>query len=118
ATGEVGRLFEDYRTEEVAYFRQTRIFPIMHVLAMRRSLAEDHPELPAELFSLFSRSKRLAQGAASRVPSWALAWKERYIEDERSIFQGDLWPFGLEANRHLLETFIRYCWQQGIAARQ
>jgi len=117
-TGGARRLFEDYRAEEIAYYRQTRIFPIMHVLAMRRGLAEEHPELPAELFRLFSRSKRLAQSAAGRVPSWALAWKERYIEDERAIFEGDLWPFGLETNRTLLQTFIRYCWDQGIAARQ
>jgi 4,5-dihydroxyphthalate decarboxylase len=112
------RLFEDYAAEEAGYFGQTGIFPIMHVLAMRRSLAEVRPELPAELFGLFSRSKRLAQAAAAKVPSWALAWKERYLQDEARLFGGDPWPFGLEANRHTLATFIGYCWQQGIAARE
>lgn len=118
ATGLARHLFEDDRAEEVAYYRRTRIFPIMHVLAMRRSLVDAHPELPAELFQLFSLSKRRAQAAAAKVPSWALAWKDRYLDDERAIFEGDLWPFGLETNRHVLETFIGYCWQQGIAARQ
>ncbi|HEX6512113.1 MAG TPA: PhnD/SsuA/transferrin family substrate-binding protein [Chloroflexota bacterium] len=117
ASGRARRLFEDHQAEETAYFQRTRIFPIMHVLAMRRELAEAHPGLPGELFELFSRSKRLAQAAARNLPSWALAWKERYVDDERRIFEGDLWPFGLAANRHVVETFIRYCWQQGIAAR-
>ena len=91
ADGRPRRLFEDYAAEEQAYFRRTRIFPIMHVLA---------------------------QTAASRLPSCSLAWKDDYLQDERALFGGDLWPFGLEANRHVLETFIGYCWQQGIAARQ
>ncbi len=118
ADGRPRRLFEDYAAEEQAYFRRTRIFPIMHVLAMRKSLVDEHPDLPVELFGLFSRSKKLAQTAASRLPSWSLAWKDHYLQDERSIFASDPWPFGLEANRHVLETFIGYCWQQGIAARQ
>jgi 4,5-dihydroxyphthalate decarboxylase len=85
---------------------------------MRKSLVDEHPDLPVELFGLFSRSKKLAQTAASRLPSCSLAWKDDYLQDERALFGGDLWPFGLEANRHVLETFIGYCWQQGIAARQ
>jgi 4,5-dihydroxyphthalate decarboxylase len=118
ADGRPRRLFEDYVAEEQTYFRRTRIFPIMHVLAMRKSLVDEQPDLPVELFRLFSRAKQLAQGAAGRLPSWSLAWKDQYLDDERAIFGGDLWPFGLEANRHVLETFIGYCWQQGIAARQ
>lgn len=116
ASGRARRLFEDYRAEEASYFRRTRVFPIMHVLAMRRSLAEAHPDLPVELFRLFSQTKQMAQAAAGL--SWALAWTEHYIEDERGIFEGDLWPFGLEANRHVLQKFIGYCWDQGIAARR
>ena len=118
ASGRVRRLFEDYRAEEVAYYRRTRIFPIMHVLAMRKTLVDAHPDIPVELFRLFSRSKMLAQQAAARLPSWALAWKDQYLQEEREIFGGDLWPFGLPASRHVVEKFIGYCYQQGIAARQ
>jgi 4,5-dihydroxyphthalate decarboxylase len=118
ADGRFPRLFRDYLSEERAYFERTRIFPIMHVLAMRKELADSHPELPEDLFRLFSRSKKLAQSTAAQLPSWALAWKEAYVEDERERFAGDAWPFGVAANKHVLDTFIRYCWQQGIAAHQ
>lgn len=118
ADGRPRRLFEDYKAAEEAYYRRTGIFPIMHLLAMRKSLAAQYPDLPAELFHLFSQSKRLAYSSAGRLPSWSLAWKDRYLEEERATFRGDLWPFGLEANRHVLETFIGYCWREGIAGRQ
>src|SRR5579862_1709014 len=87
------RLFTDYRSEEVTYYRRTRIFPIMHVLAMRRGLVDSHPELPADLFRLFCESKKLAQSLNS-IPSWSFAWKDPYLEDERGIFGGDPWCFG------------------------
>lgn len=113
----VHRLFSDYRAEEIAYYRRTRIFPIMHVLAMRKELADTYPELPVELFRAWSRAKKLAHATMRSTPSWSLAWKDRYLEEERAIFGGDLWPFGVEANRHVLAKFIDYCYQQGIAAR-
>jgi len=118
ADARVRRLFEDYRAEEVAYYKRTRFFPIMHVLAMRRQLAESRPELPAQLFRACSQAKRLAQETMRAIPSWGLAWKDRYLEDEQAIFGGDPWPFGVSANHHVLDKFISYCFQQGIAARE
>jgi 4,5-dihydroxyphthalate decarboxylase len=118
ADGRVRRLFENYRGEETTYFQKTRIFPIMHVLAMRRSLADAHPELPTALFHAFCESKRKAHQLFRDIPSWSLAWKDRDLEEERDVFGGDLWPFGVAANRHVVDTFIGYCYQQGIAARQ
>ena len=113
----VHRLFPDYRAEEAAYYQRTHIFPIMHVLAMRRELADTYPELPGELFRAWSQAKKLAQATMRSTPSWSLAWKDRYLEEERGIFGGDLWPFGVGANHHVLAKFIEYCYQQGIAAR-
>jgi 4,5-dihydroxyphthalate decarboxylase len=118
ADGRVHRLFDDYRSEEARYFEQTRIFPIMHVMAMRRSLADAHPDLPAALFNAFCESKRKAQQAMRDLPSWSLAWKDQYLDAEHEVFSGDLWPFGVASNQHVIDTFIRYCYQQGIAARE
>jgi 4,5-dihydroxyphthalate decarboxylase len=117
ADAKARRLFADWRAEETAYYQRTHIFPIMHVLAMRRSLVDAHPELPEALFTAFSQAKRQAHERMHALPSWSLAWKDDYIRDERAIFGGDLWPFGLAANQHVLDTFIGYCYQQGIAAR-
>ncbi len=118
ADGRARRLFHDYRAEEVAYYQRTRIFPIMHVLAMKKSLVAARPDLPAQLFNLFCQSKKLAQAAIRPVPSWSFAWKDYYQENEGGIFKGDPWAFGLAANQHVVDKFAGYCYQQGIAAQQ
>jgi 4,5-dihydroxyphthalate decarboxylase len=114
----VQRLFHRHQEEEHAYFGRTRVFPIMHVLTMKTSVAEATPELPALLFGLFCEAKRWSQGAIRPVPSWSFAWKDEYLDGEREFFDSDPWAFGLKTNQSTLQTFLEYCYQQGIAARR
>jgi 4,5-dihydroxyphthalate decarboxylase len=115
---QVRRLFENPREVEANYFRKTKILPIMHVLALRRDVAEKHPELPEKLFRLFSQSKRWAQRWRRAVPSLVEAWPNHYLAEERRIFEADPWAYGLGANRHVLDTFLSYCHAQGISGRK
>jgi len=117
ANPEVERLFENSREVEANYFRKTQILPIMHVLALQRNLADKHPELPGKLFRLFSESKRWAQRWRRAIPSLVEAWPNHHLDEERKIFETDPWAYGLEANRHVLEKFLAYCYAQGISAR-
>ena len=91
--------------------------PIMHVLALRKSVAEAHPDLPAKLFEFFSQAKRWAHEWNRVVPSIVMAWKNRYLDEEHGIFQDDPWAYGFEKNRHVISKFLSYCDQQGISAR-
>ena len=113
----VTTLFENPREVEARYYRATRILPIMHVLALRRDLAEALPELPEKLFRLYSDAKRWARRWRAGLPSLVEAWPSHHLAEENSIFQGDPWAYGLEANTHVLDTFLRYCDAQGINAR-
>jgi 4,5-dihydroxyphthalate decarboxylase len=117
ADSSVKKLFENSREVEANYFRQTKILPIMHVLALRKNLAERFPELPAQLFRLYSDAKRWAQRWRRTIPSLVEAWPNHYLADEKRVFNTDPWAYGLEANRHVLETFLGYCRAQGITAR-
>ena len=111
------RLFPDYRRVEAEYFRKTGIFPIMHLVGMRAELAEQRPELPAQLFAAFSEAQRIARRHAV-LPSHLLAWRAAYIEEEDAMLGKDPWRYGLEANRHVIAKFIDYCFAQGIASRR
>ena len=111
------RLFEDYRDVEAEYFRKTGIFPIMHVLAVKTSVAEQYPDVPATLFDLFSRAKRQARQWFADMPSNVMAWRQHALEQEHAVFGGDPCPYGLDANRDVLNTFIEYCEAQGICER-
>jgi 4,5-dihydroxyphthalate decarboxylase len=116
----VGWLFPDPVRAATEYFTQTRIFPIMHVLGVRRDLVERHPWLPAAVTKAFTRAKtvaieRLLDPSASKI---TLPFTEERVREARALMGEDFWSYGLEANRHVLETFLRHHHRQGLSPRQ
>ena len=112
-------LFDDPTREAMEYFRRTRIFPIMHLLGVRRSLAERHPWLPMTLFKAFERSKQMALAhlADTSATKVTLPFVEEQLWRAQSFMGVDFWPYGLAANRHVLETFVKHHHAQGISSR-
>jgi 4,5-dihydroxyphthalate decarboxylase len=115
----VGRLFADYRAAEADYFRRTRIFPIMHLIGIRKSLVEQHPWLPVNVFKAFIEAKRLALHELDEICHLAVAlpWMVQEYNATRALMGDDYWPYGFGENRHVLETFTHYHHQQGLSAR-
>jgi 4,5-dihydroxyphthalate decarboxylase len=116
----IGWLFADPVAAGCDYFSRTRIFPIMHLLGLRRSIAERHPWLPGALYKAFDASKnlaleRLADDSASKA---TLPFVEVHVLRMRKLMGQDYWPYGLAPNRHVLETFLRHHHRQGLSARQ
>lgn len=117
--GSVVRLLPDHVAAEREYWQRTGIFPIMHMVCLRREIVEQHPWIAANLTSAFEEAKRrsvvrVRETAASRLP---LPWAATYAADAASFFEGEYWPYGVEANRRTLEAFVRYATAQGVAAR-
>jgi 4,5-dihydroxyphthalate decarboxylase len=118
----VRRLFENAADVERAYYRETGFFPIMHLVGVRRSLVEQHPWLPANLFRAFVEAKRtaaaeldaIARGNANRI---TLPWFAAEWEATRALMGADFWSYGLPANRRELETLCRYSREQYLAER-
>jgi 4,5-dihydroxyphthalate decarboxylase len=116
----VVRLFGDGREVEREYFARTGIFPIMHTVAIRRELYEQHRWLAQSLVKAFEAAKRVAiedleETSALKV---ALPWVTAELDETRRVLGFDYWPYGLEPNRHVLETFLRYHHEQGLSPRQ
>lgn len=118
ANGGVKRLFGNSPEVEANYFRKTKVLPIMHVMALRKNLAERHPELPGQVFRIFSEAKRWAQRWRRAIPSLVEAWPNQTLDEEKKVFETDPWAYGLEANRHVLNKFLSYCDAQGISGRK
>lgn len=114
----IKRLFEDYRQAELAYFKRTQIFPIMHVVVLQQSAIEKQPDLPTRLFDLFSEAKQWAYRWRRNPSSLSLVWHGSYLEEEQRIFAGDPWVYGLEENAHVIEKFLSYCYDLGISERR
>jgi len=116
--GTMRRLFADPKSAEQQYFRDTGIFPIMHVVAVRAELVEMFPWLPRTLCEVFDESKRLAMKRLSNPRTVSLAWLRTLQEEERELLGPDPWRYGIdEQNIKTLETFLRYAHRQGVTAR-
>ena len=115
----VGRLFDDYRTEERAYYAKTGIFPIMHAVAIRKSLAAKHPWLIDEVFRAYSKAKQQSYRAMARA--WfmdSLPWYGQELAETRALMGGNFYSYGLIPNRKALETLFRYSHEQGLSKRR
>jgi 4,5-dihydroxyphthalate decarboxylase len=116
----VARLFPDFRAVEQDYFRRTKIFPIMHVIGIRRSLAEAHPWLAVSLMKAFIKAKNLCWYELGQIGHLftSLPWGVAEFDATRSLMGEDYWSYGVEPNRHVLEAFTRYHHEQGLSARR
>jgi 4,5-dihydroxyphthalate decarboxylase len=112
----VARLFPDFRAVEMDYFRRTRIFPIMHVVVLRRDIYEKHPWVAQALYKAFVYAKALAMRRLTLSPPLhvTLPWLTHHIEETQDVMGKNYWSFGLEENRHALETAARHSWDQGL----
>ena len=115
----VARLFPDHKAEELAYFKRTGIFPIMHVLGVRKALADEHPWLAVNLFRAFNEAKAGAMKRMANPRIVPLAWYRDAWEEQERVLGPDPWEYGLtEKNRKVLETLIGYSHEQGLIKKR
>jgi len=116
----VARLFPDYRSTEEDYFRRTRIFPTMHVIGIRKSLVEKHPWLPVSVFKAFIKAREQSLYELGQIGHLflSLPWAVAEFHKAKALMGEDYWSYGVEPNRHVLETFTRYHFDQGLSARK
>jgi 4,5-dihydroxyphthalate decarboxylase len=114
----VGRLFPDYLAREKDYYRRTRIFPIMHLVVIRRDIYERHPFVATSLYRAFSAAKDLAlqKMRTGGTLRYMLPWMAAEIEEIDEVFGGDPWPYGVEPNRATLTALVQYMAEQGLIA--
>lgn len=116
----IKQMFDPVFEVEQDYVHRTKILPIMHTVVMRSEILERHPWAAGNLFTAFDKAKnnsvaRLLQTGAPGVP---MAWCFEFMRQSRAIWgNGDIWPYGLDANRPTLELFLQYAYEQGVCHR-
>jgi 4,5-dihydroxyphthalate decarboxylase len=120
APDKVRRLFEDYQTIERAYYLKTKIFPIMHVVVIRRDVYEKHPWVAQSLYKAFVIAQKEAYEDLHEMGAlkFMLPWLIWHVEETEKILGREFWPYGLEPNAQNLSTFLRYSYEQGLSKRQ
>jgi 4,5-dihydroxyphthalate decarboxylase len=116
----IGRLFPNYREVEKGYYQRSGIFPIMHLIGIRKSLVEKHPWLPANAYKAFCQAKAIALSELREMgwPPVSLPWTEPEMADIIALMGTDYWRYGVSESAHEIETLIRYAFEQGLLARQ
>jgi len=118
--GQIVRLFPNYRAEEERLFKKTGVFPIMHLMTIRRTVFEQYPWIAMNLFKAFEESKRrcferLRDFTCARVP---LPWAAAIADEIAANFGPDPYPYGVEASRPTIEAFCRYAHEQGVTHKR
>lgn len=116
----VKRLFPDFEAVERAYWRDTGIFPIMHVIAIRREVYEANRWIAMNLFQAFREAQALCYEGLRETAALKgmLPWFNAHVEEAIDLMGEDFWPYGVEKNRHVLDVFLRYHHEQGLSPRK
>lgn len=117
--GKVKRLFEDYEQVERNYFKETGLFPIMHVVAIRRDVYEANRWIAQSMMKALWESQRRCYADLNETAALKtmLPWLTSHVEQVKREMGEDFWPYGFEKNQATLRTFLRYHFEQGLSRR-
>ncbi len=115
---DIVRLFPNYVEIEKEFYQRTKIYPIMHLVAIRKDVYEKHPFIATSLYDAFVKSKKIALEKMFnlRALRYMTPFLMRDIDEINEIFDGDPWPYGIEPNRPTLEAFMTYLTDQSLIA--
>lgn len=115
----VSRLFPDSKKAERDYYAKTGIFPIMHAVAIKKSVLKKNPWLAKVVFEAFSEAKRQDYIHMQKL-AWvydSLPWYAQELEETKALMGENFWPYGIEPNRKALERLFRYSYEQGLSSK-
>lgn len=115
----VRRLWENTEEEELAYFERTGIFPIMHVVVIRRDVYEQNRWMARSLMKAFTEAKKIVTDRAEETAALSSMLPFSYLAARkvRETMGDDYWAYGVEPNRETLATFLRYSYDQGLITK-
>ncbi len=115
----IERLFPNYRELEADYYQRTKIYPIMHTVVIRKDVYEQHPWTARSLYDAFLEAKDIACARffETSTPVCGIPWLINEAEKAKALFGEDIWPYGVKANKKVLETFLRYARQQHVISQ-
>ena len=116
----IGRLFPDFRAAEKAYYKKTGLFPIMHLIGVRKSLAEKYPWMPASIYKAFCEAKALAMWEVQDVNALrvTLPWLTAEAQESAELMGEDYWRYGVKESQKEIDTLARYSHEQGLVKQR
>jgi len=115
----VKRMFPDYKTAEIEYYRRSGIHPIMHCVVLRGDRHREDPWVLRSIYETLLKAREKTMAALSNTQALAamIPMLPAFMEETVQVFGKDFWPYGVAANRHTLEKLVLYAFQQGLTPR-
>ncbi len=115
----IGRLFPNYREVEKAYYQKTRLFPIMHLIGIKKTLVEQHPWLATSVYKAFVQAKAIAMQEVRDITALniTLPWVEAEALESMALMGQDYWRYGVKESLHEIDALARYSHEQGLSSR-
>ena len=116
----VARLFPNYAEAEKEYYARTRIYPIMHIVVIKRDIYDRHPWVAQNLYRALCQAKDycLRHLLETGSPKASFAWLQPMIEEEKRVIGEDWYPYGIDKNRPTIEALLQYNYEQGLSDRR
>jgi 4,5-dihydroxyphthalate decarboxylase len=114
----IRRLFEDYKKVEMDYYRRTGLFPIMHTVVLRKDVYEQNQWAALSLYRAFCEAKAKFYKNIGEWELFSFPWIRHALEEQRALMGDDPYPYGLRANRKVVETICQYSFEQGLTKAQ
>ena len=116
----IARLFPNTREAERAYYKKTGLFPIMHLIGIRKTLVEQYPWLPTSVYKAFCEAKALAMTDLRDVNALmvTLPWLEAETNETAAVMGEDFWKYGVAENMLEIEALTQYAYEQGLVGRK
>jgi 4,5-dihydroxyphthalate decarboxylase len=117
---DIQRLWPNFREVEREFYQRTKIFPIMHLVAIRRDTWEKNPFIASSLFKAFNQSKNAALAKMNETGAlrYMLPWLGTELDEIHEVFKGDPWPYGIEPNRPTLDALVTYLAEQNLVPKK
>ena len=117
-TDAIERLFPDFKEEEIAYYQDTGLFPIMHVVVIKDSVVEDYPWVPMNVRKAFEEAKEIGLSELDHTRKISIVWAKMLLEEQRDRLGWDLWPNNVADNREELSAAVSYAASDGLLSEK
>jgi 4,5-dihydroxyphthalate decarboxylase len=116
----IKRLFPNTREAEQAYYKKTGMFPLMHLVGIRKTLVEKYPWLPSSVYKAFCEAKALAMVDLTDVNALmvTLPWLIPETEATIALMGKDFWAYGIGENMREIMALTQYAYEQGLIDRK
>ncbi|HEX2931886.1 MAG TPA: hypothetical protein VHV54_19315, partial [Candidatus Binatia bacterium] len=111
-------LFPDRMAEAARFHKKHGFLPVNHTYIVRGDIYKKYPWVAFNLYTGFVKAKAAARDKLLETIPSALFFGPEYAAMTQEMIGDDPFPFGIKANRAMLDMIIRFSHEQGLTPRK